>query len=85
MRGEEELQGSVRQRFDRMQSQRMGTHNYGLIDNNNNNLDDEDSDDEGAPEAHTISTTLLRKSEQDALEGRLQLMHVPRVGRISRP
>ena len=54
-------------------------------DNNNNNLDDEDSDDEGAPEAHTISTTLLRKSEKDALEGRLQLMHVPRVGRISRP
>jgi len=59
VRGEEELQGSVRQRFDRIQSQRMGTHNYGLIDNNNNNLDDEDSDDEGAPEAHTISSTLL--------------------------
>ncbi len=84
VRGEEVNHGSIRQRFDHIHPHRRGTYNNG-DNNNNNSTDDDDTNDECDLRERATTTTHLRQLEQDALEERRRLIHVPRVGRIAQP
>ena len=83
VRGEEDTHGSIRQRFDRTHPHLLGTYNN--RDNNNNDTDDDNNSDEFDSSERATTTPHLRQFEQDALEERRRLVHVPRVGRIAQP